>query len=532
MTENPNPTPPNQTPPKPTPPTWLSVFLIYNNILYDSDHINDPNNKYISIQTETDSLYQSLKDIPFDLRCKIIIVQVRVFFTPKHGTPTGLFQSITVSEKFDTPVKNDRINPSAKVTVPPAIDTLVAEDAVKNVLTQVFEAYPADRRMVITFGHGSVLGINMMPLLQPLQYSLMHPKKDEDPDKNTDDSPDDKDGMPIGNDDCSGLGNLSALTSQGLEQYFLKHNLNLLSNVSFARAITGALGAVGVAKLDLLVMFNCLMQNIFTQYEFRDCVDYLVAPVSGISYPAYDWVDVFTQIINNQNASNSVDYSNRDIAGLFLSNTGIIARGKAHRSHPHYEDEIINTWKLNAIQLDKALFEKIQQAFAAFLTSLSNQAVKQQLYICLSVVQRQLLKYNSYCLPSVMIVDLYVLTKYLPSMIKQLGYKNTSQEIDDVYNKCMQLNNILAQVDSQVYFGDKFYNSDSGYYYIDCATEFKYENNKGIGFWFPEIMQNCDLLMDILNQKSPVWQPSFVTDTPGFVQFFSDFASWGSPIIA
>ena len=57
---------------------------------------------------------------------------------------------------------------------------------------------------------------------------------------------------------------------------------NLLTNKNFPPGYQ--VGIRRRKKLDLLVMYNCLMQNVFTQYRLSGTVDYLVAPVSGIGH--------------------------------------------------------------------------------------------------------------------------------------------------------------------------------------------------------------------------------------------------------
>lgn len=72
----------------------------------------------------------------------------------------------------------------------------------------------------------------------------------------------------------------------------------LLSNEILAQAIRQGFG-----RLQVLVMLNCLMQNIHSCFALHTCVDYFVAPEANIVDPGYD----YSRIVNALGTTHYVD---------------------------------------------------------------------------------------------------------------------------------------------------------------------------------------------------------------------------------
>lgn len=75
---------------------------------------------------------------------------------------------------------------------------------------------------------------------------------------------------------------------------------DILTNEEFAEAISATF-----KKADILVMDNCLMQNVYAQYAFKDAVDYFIAPLSGIvlideTMIGFNLKEWFSNICDNQ----------------------------------------------------------------------------------------------------------------------------------------------------------------------------------------------------------------------------------------
>jgi hypothetical protein len=62
--------------------------------------------------------------------------------------------------------------------------------------------------------------------------------------------------------------------------------VDLLTNDELGYAITEGFGK---NEVDVLIMLNCIMQNIFTCFSLKDCVHYLVAPQTLIVEPGYNF---------------------------------------------------------------------------------------------------------------------------------------------------------------------------------------------------------------------------------------------------
>jgi hypothetical protein len=58
-------------------------------------------------------------------------------------------------------------------------------------------------------------------------------------------------------------------------------------------------GFQGKKKLDIVCMMNCCMQNLHTQYALHEFVSFLVAPVTWIYFPGYDYSTIFSEINTN-----------------------------------------------------------------------------------------------------------------------------------------------------------------------------------------------------------------------------------------
>lgn len=120
----------------------------------------------------------------------------------------------------------------------------------------------------------------------------------------------------------------------------------LLSNDILAKAIRRGFRK---KRVDVLMMFNCDMQNMHTCYSFRKSVKYLVAPEGAMTSPGYDYVK---------------------IARLISDNKDIGTNGKK------VAVEAVNTFKGNYIKKHKAeAFDEIA-LFAVCLTRYEDEIIK------------------------------------------------------------------------------------------------------------------------------------------------------------
>ncbi len=66
---------------------------------------------------------------------------------------------------------------------------------------------------------------------------------------------------------------------------------NILTSEKLAFAISKGFG-----KVDVLIMLNCIMQNMHTCYALKKAVGFLVAPEGGIVEPGYDYVAITDEL--------------------------------------------------------------------------------------------------------------------------------------------------------------------------------------------------------------------------------------------
>ena len=76
----------------------------------------------------------------------------------------------------------------------------------------------------------------------------------------------------------------------------------ILTNHELELAIKKGFGANGV---DILLMFNCCMQSLHSNYALKDCVKVMIAPEGQISVPGYDYKAILVKI--NENPSIDIE---------------------------------------------------------------------------------------------------------------------------------------------------------------------------------------------------------------------------------
>lgn len=475
-----------------TPFKWLAVYLVYNNALYDEKHANDKT--HISMEKQKDSLINSIQDTPFNPAIKIIIVELRT--TRKKD---GVEQKIHALEK----------NRSKRLEHIPRPDNfnidLVTEKSVIGIVSYLKEQYPAERHILVTFGHGSILGVNLFSTRQDSEVpkKVFNIKQVNDPYGD--------DCWSVNKIDFSGdiakKANDATLRKRDIVKFFVEEKLDILSNRELAEAL---IEIFPDKKLDILVMYNCLMQNIFTQYEFRKSVDFLVAPESGISYPGYNWIDTFKKIGKNPDAANV------KIASLFIET---IRKERDHPYYPEFRTEVEGTWKINAIQLDAEVFEDIKNKFDEMMDEmLALSKTGNDIFRCLRNVKRQLFKYSKFSLPSVTIVDLEIFLIYLPEALK--GYKS----LQSLIGKNHALKESLKTIPQNFSFtGKNLY--DDEFFFID--EDFK-KLKKGIGIWLADKKPAADSILNIFKAGDTLNViPSFIKGTT-YLKFFRAFALWNA----
>ena len=351
----------------------------------------------------------------------------------------------------------------------------------KNILTSLVNRYKAARHIIITVGHGSVLGINYCSL--PMY-----------PDKLSEQNMPERIINPVSNvpypawpgqnytlTDGSSLANTIPVSCQPF---------TLLTNKALSHVITGVFPT---KKLEVLVMHNCLMQNIFTQYECRQTVDWLVAPMSGIGYPGYHYQKIFTEMARQKNITT------RQTAKLFTTTINI------HPAFNSCKNEIINTWCIHAVQLDKNKYDLLKIKFDE-LCELLMEAMLQdiQVYNCIEETFRHLFNYARFCLPgyNVKMVDFNIFLQYLVK-VNHLYFKNTAIPVDCIN----EITGILQTIKIYTYRNAALYANNS-YYYAD--EQLSKTAATGLGLVYFKKNPDAALLLAITGYDDSSLLPSFL----------------------
>lgn len=413
---------------------WLVIFLVYNNSTYDIE--KGANNHYIKMEIQKNSLFHAIQDSPFADKIKIVIVEARIAFKNSHIT-----QVIHILEK--------KTNHFQGIQTPGNLPVSAMSEAegMSAILAHLTTMFPAKRNMWITFGHGAVFGINYLTALQ----ETINADKDD--------------------------------KKSGGNSNHKNYASNLLTNKELSSVIRSVLGAG--KKLDLLVMYNCLMQNVFTQYELSGTVDYLVAPVSGIGHPGYNYREVFKYLSAQPWAHNA------EVAKLFLNSCA----SNRIPDHQSFLPEILRTWKIHAIKLDEELYavfrEKFCTLFNAAFCLLNN---NHKILYTVKLADRQLFNNATYTLDKIKITELNFFLTYWLEVLER--FPSLSEIIPYISN----LVDILNRISSYSFVGKN---------YFECGFLFKdtvYRNhclNDGFGIWMPNksALTNNDLFEKIIFPK-------------------------------
>ncbi|MBL7701447.1 MAG: hypothetical protein JNM14_04315 [Ferruginibacter sp.] len=169
--------------------------------------------------------------------------------------------------------------------------------------------------------------------------------------------------------------NTTVLTDTGLTQINSTagggntSNIRITSNEDIAYAISASFG-----KVDFIIFNNCVMQNVYAQYAFKDVTDYLIAPQTGITKPGFNLKNLIGIIRKNKNSSHELisqaileDFKNTqglsaaDISLLQLYAVIAIKLGDAYKKYVEILQEIKKTLMANLAK-DDEFDEKIDDS--------------------------------------------------------------------------------------------------------------------------------------------------------------------------
>lgn len=502
--------------------SWLITFLIYDNAWYDKKHEGEVG--YISLEKQNNALYAAIEQMSVHENIKIVLLEAKIDIGDKV---------LEISMRSKT---GNSTLPPAVLNIPNLSTAVMSNtESLTELLRPVIKADSADKHMVITIGHGSIFGIN----LYSEKDDTDHPKLDKAFIKlasqnavfDISDELKEKfikekyhaDKLPktfVGSLNIEYQINQliswkSPESEKGFEVFVPELNITVLT----VKEINNALLAVYENKpVDIMVLDNCLMQNVFTQYELSKKVSYLVAAESGISYPGFN----YRAIIEKINAN--INVSAEEVANEFVDE-------KTVKAHPDYSGSIKDTidrhWCLNAVALNKLNYANIKKRFDELFGLLNlfiNSPVKkisEEIYYLVRTTCDQLFGYNLYSLPAVKIIDLNVFLIYFKKRLNEnTVLKNEKNQLTQAIDN-LKITTDATKVKS--FIGENFYPAHN--FYVDEINK----NQIGFGFMLP--VKPCgEKLIDLpfLDNGKIVYTPEFLRNSDYF-SFVSRFWEMAPP---
>jgi hypothetical protein len=502
-------------------PAWLITFIIYNNNAIDEEYKNDK--KYVSLERQKNTLFNAIDSLDFRDDVKIVLVEARLNFKDKVAI-------WAVAKDKHKRFRKERLpNPTVpgNTTGMPAPNAvLTSQSHFANILSNVKENADADRNIVITVGHGSIFGINLYSekkedhtekyaevkiAIQKQLFELNEMQLSDLSNEKTADKLIPQGEKEIHEYDFTMRSSLFSTEIDHDKKHLLPLPPTALLTVIEIKA---AIKQVFDKKLDILVMDNCLMQNIFCQYELSDCVEYLVAAQSGISYPGFNYAGVIKKIYDNTSISTEA------VAHEFVDEDSI----RNHIKYPLYSFDVEKGWCLNAAKLDSEKYLAIKENFTALLQEMyiisasADNRIKVEIFKIVNDTNNQLFPYNYHSLPAVKIIDLRIFLSYFKQKV------NNNKVLAAVNTELVKaLDKLIADIDAvqiKSFIGKNFYPTNC--YYADM------DNPKGIGVGFLlPVTKTRDSFVDRVFQLPPAvdYIPGFIDGTR-MIDFVKNLWDW------
>lgn len=483
---------------------WLLIALVYNHKHYDEIYKDIPG--YITMEKQKNRLFHSIEDIQHNDKIKIVIVENRLSFEREADEVVGVSEIINIVEKTDT----NKLTTIAK-NDPSITESFTKPKSMEAILSKIKRSHKAKRHIVITLGHGSIFGINL--ITSPCSNQTKYNKKGLNEVEEKQDLMDhsfrkfyriERDNNFLTNKSLELL-QRNAPEKTSIEKIAKKVNASVfLSNKELASVIK----KVWDSKLDILVMYNCLMQNLYTQYELRDCVDYFVAPESGICYPGYNYLGVLTEL------SKKTDATNEEVASFFLDTI---------RSDKKYKDfirDIEGTWKISSMQLDEKLYDNIKARFSASIEEVLNlKKTSSNILICFNNTLNQCFNYAHICLNNNETeIDLLVFLKYLKQQI-ETGFPSCVTLLQEI----TPLIETLEGINYKSFIGKLYFPNDVSFIDKDYLND---NSAPGFGFVFQKkSFPRNTIQHSVLNNREVSYYPSFLRNTR-FEELFEELSSF------
>lgn len=476
---------------------WLCVVLIYN-------IEEQPTIASESIAVDKNLWIGSLKYTPLlaaNIRLIFVVVQ-------RNKVDRTIIETL-ILEKKDHENAYDRIDHNLSDNL-----ILVDYNATIELFSFINSQYSAERKILITLGHGSVFGMNCFDLYLPnaIKKSLLN--------NTTSIKELDNFFSGIGADKIEN-GYLKAVNKINYRSGFqFKSSKQLikvdgdskkyqLSNKELSQALKAFTKTEGGKHIDILVINNCFMQNIFAQYDYCDAVEYYVAPISGISYPGYNFLEILKNINDNP------DGNTEKIASSFVSKEVIEnhALYKRPLDNDFSKTAIDHRWFLQCIKLDDGLFATFKQQFASYINELYRIA-KDSRAMRLFVLDTfyNCYKYSEKSLPNLDLIDFQTFVFSLQDLIVR-GNHGRIPEVDKLLQSSKDILETIEQLEFKNYCGKDFLvdweNFNDKYL---AATKQEAVSKIGLGFYLSRNLPDDSPLCQMLHSDNP-FKPALIVQT-------------------
>ncbi len=498
---------------------WLVTYFVYNNTYYDLKAMKDNGGKlpkdYFSMEKQTRFLINQIDLIEYSSEVTHLIIKLDIGFKKKANEMKAIVKTkdgFKLVKKFFY-----------------RSDSMASESSIDSIFNAINFYFKYAKIVIMTYGHGSIFGINYtepslaakvntqmtkflkkdeLKSLEVLKYyKTLLQKRNENFFK-----PHISKSNRIiikSKNRLQKYANLFFTSKTGKrlfkdEDYELHLNIRMLSNREFKLALEKRFK---IKKVDILVMYNCLMQNIYTQYDLSKNVEQLVAASSGIGMPGFNYVEIFNSLNLNLGSSN------RQLADLFLTTIP----SNPFYQIPEIKERIDNQWMVARFELDNAKYTGIKDncknLFSSMADILKKSDLQNEMRNVIKDAKRDLYNISSDCVPEVKVLDFEVL---IEKFIEVLIQKSNLPEFikNDLEAKAKALKQILNSIDRTLWVNDDFYGKINTEFYSDRT----YQKFRGIGILLPIASKQYFEKYKILNSffidlENKIDEPDFIKET-------------------
>lgn len=481
---------------------WLITFLIYNHSAVDE--ANKSKRGYIPLKRQIDEIYATVSKLDLPKEVKIIFVEASI---DVKNTALQIWLRTKTYEGFQQ-----------EICTPGPLTAMTTEESLIQVLQPIINNNLARRNIVITLGHGSIFGINfythkeshkeLISNFLHLDYQPVGSEINDIVKKRFENNAEiAKKWLPALvaevdiKEPLKKLFPQAYFSSVDFSEIYNEPNLSVLT----VKEINGAFKTVfGEKKVDILVLDNCFMQNLFSQYELRNTVEYLVAAQSGISYPGFNYGDIIEMIKKDLMVTPEI------IANAFVDRKIV----ENHEMYPEFQSDIEGRWCLSSVPLHCKDYISCKKKFGELCSDLlristEEPAMASEIASCIQTTISEIFKYAIHSNTNIEIIDLHL---FLICFKQNVERKSVFSDYLELLNLSIdELIDIFNSKAVKRFTGREFYNT--GHSSLDK------HNSEKIGFGFLMLLEPCDSrLIDIVYEKQGQvsFAPAFLVDSDYF----------------